>query len=354
MKQSEKERDVVQPDKRPVKATLKDVARAAGLGLGTVSRAMSGQGKVAPATRTRVLAAAAELGYVKNAAARALAGQRLRQVGREQLVLCHLRSNSYRDATFKRVCEAEGLRALCVSDREFANPAAAARELYARGVDGILLNPRNLEWSSEALRTFAEGPYSVVVLGREPGLEGFDLVRHSAFDYLRTALIQVAEMGFRRIQLILHRSISPLDDEGRLGAALVFQRRAEKEGIELRIDAPDLPLDAFPLERLREYFASDWAEVVLFDHFAFVNRMLDAGDLAELANKPYAAAMTADEADAYYAGVSGSPVDTERMYARGCQVLFDKIRLGSKGASGPPNEYVIEPRWETRASLQRG
>ena len=54
-------------------ATLEDVAARAGVSRGTVSRVVTGHPSVAAATRDRVLAAAAELGYVPDRSARALA-----------------------------------------------------------------------------------------------------------------------------------------------------------------------------------------------------------------------------------------------------------------------------------------
>lgn len=48
---------------RPERPTLADVAAAAGVSVSTASLAFSGAGPVAPATRERVLAAAADLGY---------------------------------------------------------------------------------------------------------------------------------------------------------------------------------------------------------------------------------------------------------------------------------------------------
>ncbi|GAB3996483.1 hypothetical protein GCM10029992_16730 [Glycomyces albus] len=52
------------------------MARHAGVGRGTVSRVINGSPKVAEDTRTAVLAAIKELGYVPNQAARTLVTQR--------------------------------------------------------------------------------------------------------------------------------------------------------------------------------------------------------------------------------------------------------------------------------------
>ncbi|MCW3767297.1 MULTISPECIES: LacI family DNA-binding transcriptional regulator [Paenarthrobacter] len=60
---------------------LTDVARAAGVGYGTASRALSGKGPVGGDARTRVLQAARELGYVTDGTARALREGRTRSVG---------------------------------------------------------------------------------------------------------------------------------------------------------------------------------------------------------------------------------------------------------------------------------
>src|SRR5579864_3704712 len=62
------------PDATPV--TMADVARAAGVSLTTVSRALSGNGRLNLRTRNRVRGVAAELGYQPNPVARTLAGGR--------------------------------------------------------------------------------------------------------------------------------------------------------------------------------------------------------------------------------------------------------------------------------------
>ena len=63
------------------KPTIYDVAQAAGVAASTVSRAFSTPGRVNDATRERILAAAADLGYRPNPHARALLSGRHHTVG---------------------------------------------------------------------------------------------------------------------------------------------------------------------------------------------------------------------------------------------------------------------------------
>ncbi|MCX6065709.1 MAG: LacI family DNA-binding transcriptional regulator [Chloroflexi bacterium] len=59
-----------------MRATIQDVARRAGVSIGTVSNALSGKRPVAVETRQRILAAMDELGYHPNLLARGLVNQR--------------------------------------------------------------------------------------------------------------------------------------------------------------------------------------------------------------------------------------------------------------------------------------
>jgi LacI family transcriptional regulator len=62
-------------------ATIKDVARLAGVGLGTASRVVSGKGSVSPATLAKVRAAIAELGFRPSHAARTLLSGSSQMIG---------------------------------------------------------------------------------------------------------------------------------------------------------------------------------------------------------------------------------------------------------------------------------
>jgi len=62
-------------------ATIRDVAKAAGVGVGTVSRALNSSGYVAPEKREHIQAVARELGYSPNALARNLSKKKSGIVG---------------------------------------------------------------------------------------------------------------------------------------------------------------------------------------------------------------------------------------------------------------------------------
>lgn len=89
----------------PRRARLIDVARRAGVGKTTASDALSGGGRVSSATREAVLAAAAELGYSVNTAARHLRGGSIGTIG---IVLPEVvsRSSYYMAFTFGIVTSA--------------------------------------------------------------------------------------------------------------------------------------------------------------------------------------------------------------------------------------------------------
>jgi LacI family transcriptional regulator len=61
--------------------TIRDVARITGLGKTTVADALQGRGRIAPATRERVLAAAEQLGYHAHIGARDLTRRRTEVIG---------------------------------------------------------------------------------------------------------------------------------------------------------------------------------------------------------------------------------------------------------------------------------
>ncbi|NEE48611.1 LacI family transcriptional regulator, partial [Streptomyces sp. SID8455] len=123
--------------------TLEEVAARAGVGRGTASRVINGSPRVSEATREAVQAAVAELGYVPNRAARALAGNRTDAIA---LVVPEPETRFFAEPYFSAIVRGVGaaladtemqlLLTLAGNDRERRR---LAQYLTAHRVDGVLL-----------------------------------------------------------------------------------------------------------------------------------------------------------------------------------------------------------------------
>ena len=121
------------------RARVEDVAQAAGVSTATVSRALNRTGPVSPAIRERIDRVVAELGYVPNGAARALASHRTRAIG---VVIPTLENASFSimAASAQRHLNAAGYHMLVASsDYEPRQEWAQIQSLVAHGVDGLIL-----------------------------------------------------------------------------------------------------------------------------------------------------------------------------------------------------------------------
>ncbi len=118
-----------------------DVARLAGLSQKTVSRVFNNEPKVSEDTRNRVLAAARELGYRPNGAARTLLTGRTYRIGVVSLGTVYFGQS---DLLVALEQAARGSKyALSIANTFQADPsglAAAAGHLLAEGVDAIILS----------------------------------------------------------------------------------------------------------------------------------------------------------------------------------------------------------------------
>ncbi len=118
---------------------LADVAREAGVSIATVSRALAQPDVVAKATLDRIRAVAAELGYVPNMRASALASGRSRAVG---LVVPTLNSAIFAQASqeIQKTLYNAGYQLLIAShEYEPAAETAAIAQLLSHGVDGLIV-----------------------------------------------------------------------------------------------------------------------------------------------------------------------------------------------------------------------
>lgn len=131
-----------------MRATVRDVAKLAGVSPKTVSNVVNGTVRVSPPTRAKVEQALAELDYVPNLSARGLRNGRTGVIG---LALPTLETPYSAEIT-KHVVAAAGRRGFGVQVEETARDAAHEAELLSRAraqlIDGLILNPVLLETSA--------------------------------------------------------------------------------------------------------------------------------------------------------------------------------------------------------------
>jgi LacI family transcriptional regulator len=208
----------------------KDVARLAGVSTATVSRVLNNSQQVDPATRQRVLDAAAKLRYVPHGAARTLRSHRSKMVGAIVPSFDYALYARTTSALHQRLDEQGYALVLAEHHYELAAETRIAGQLVEHGVDAFVLVGLDHE---QALFTLLEDygrPYvltwGVDPLRRHPSI-GFD---NQAASY--EAARHLIALGHRRIGLLS----APLPGNDRA--------RARGEGLRQALADHGLRLDA--------------------------------------------------------------------------------------------------------------
>lgn len=122
----------------PMRATIRDVADAAGVSVATVSRALNGADNVRPQTRARILEAASRLRFTPSSAARSLITRRTDTIG---ALLPDLHGEFFSELIrgIDQAARVRGLHLLVSSSHGDADEAAAALRAMNGRVDGLLM-----------------------------------------------------------------------------------------------------------------------------------------------------------------------------------------------------------------------
>ncbi|MEU6478936.1 LacI family DNA-binding transcriptional regulator [Streptomyces sp. NPDC047017] len=187
--------------------TLEEVAARAGVGRGTVSRVINGSPRVSDATRAAVQAAVAELGYVPNTAARALAANRTDAIA---LVVPEPETRFFAEPYFSDMLRGVGaeladtemqlLLIFAGGDRERRR---LAQYLAAHRVDGVLLVSVHADDPLPDLVAQLEIP--AVISGPRSAAEALTSVDSDNYGGARSAVEHLLAGGRRRIAHITGR-----------------------------------------------------------------------------------------------------------------------------------------------------
>ncbi|WP_309105093.1 LacI family DNA-binding transcriptional regulator [Microbacterium sp.] len=187
---------------RSASVTIIDVAREAGVSKSAAARVLARNGSASAATRERVLAAAAKLGYRPNQLAKAMKSGSTRTIG----VIVPDVASSFFSAVLRGLTDsarAAGFEVLVSNTDNDPDIEASSIDLLAeKRVDGIVIAPVFQDEPSAILDIADEG-LPVVLLDRcMPRLEHLPLVCVDHADASRQATAALLKLGHRRIALI--------------------------------------------------------------------------------------------------------------------------------------------------------
>src|SRR5919201_2032661 len=188
-------------DRAEARATIREIARAAGVSIATVSRVINGRPDVAPQTREVVLRVVREHGFSTNRNARALSGGRTGLVG----VTLPIVEAAYFAFILSGAAEAlyeQDMRVvLCPTLHQHEREVTLLDRLMHGTTDGaILMLPSE---SSDELRALQARGYPLVVVDpREKLDEGISAVSAAHASGAMAATEHLLSLGHRRIATI--------------------------------------------------------------------------------------------------------------------------------------------------------
>lgn len=217
--------------KRP---TSLEVAKLAGVSRSTVSFVLNHVEKanIGAATQARVVAAALELGYVPDAAARTLASGRAHTLG---LIICHaahLQVDAFIPQALlglNQASQQRGFRVIVEAVEDPARPGAYTELVRAKQVDGLLvLNPRK---NDAQLRGLVLENFPLVILGASELARAHTVSTPGNAVFARRATEHLIRLGHRRVAHITY-------------GGLEYQGADERfRGYRQALEAADLPFD---------------------------------------------------------------------------------------------------------------
>lgn len=181
-------------------ATIRDVAKLAGVAPITVSRVINNSGYASPETRARVKTAAAELNFVPNMLAHSLRSKSTQTIA---LVLTDI-TNPFWTAVARGVedeASKQGFIVIfCNTDENAAKEEQYLSMLLRRRVDGVLLVPTSN--SGEAVGQLQAQGVEVVVLDRRVERADVDVVRGDSLGGAYDLVHHLISLGHQRIGML--------------------------------------------------------------------------------------------------------------------------------------------------------
>ena len=146
--------------------SMKDIAKRCGVSVATVSKALNGQPDIGEETRQRISEVAKEMGYMTNAAARALKTNRTYNLG--VLLVDEWRSGLSHEyfasllESFKNEAENRGYDITFINKNAGGRPTSYLSHCKYRGVDGVIV--ACIDFTDDRIQELVDGSIPVVTI----------------------------------------------------------------------------------------------------------------------------------------------------------------------------------------------
>jgi LacI family transcriptional regulator len=178
--------------------TIKDVARAAGVSVATVSRVYNGSALVKEDTRSRVGAVATRLGYSPHGAARSLITNRTSTIG---VLLPDLYGEFFSEVIrgIDQTAQRHGHHLLVSSSHDDRSALETAVRSMRGRVDGLIVMWPEMD---ETAVPRLPARFPVVLLSSPTGPNGFDVITVANYEGAYAMVCHLLGLGHRRIAII--------------------------------------------------------------------------------------------------------------------------------------------------------
>ena len=188
--------------------TLKDIASVCGVSVATVSRALNGSGDISPAQVERIRRTAGEMGYLPNAAARALKTNRSFMLG---ILYEDRMDHEYFSLVIESIrhrAEERGFDLAFLSHNTQDGNADYPEHAARRNLDGVVLV--SCRWQDPSVQRILAGSLPCIVI--DYAQQGCDTVANDNLGSMKVLVKEAFSRGYRRLAFI-HGEAGYVTDE---------------------------------------------------------------------------------------------------------------------------------------------
>ncbi|HIU25199.1 MAG TPA: LacI family DNA-binding transcriptional regulator [Candidatus Copromorpha excrementigallinarum] len=179
---------------------IKQIAKAAGVSVATVSRVLNHPENVAPKTREKIENIIKELDYKPNWFAQGLNFNRTKTIG---LVIPHILNPAYMEIAkgVEDVAQQKGyITFMCNVEKDIKQEKSYVEQLMTRRVDGIILMFSSLD--EQYIKSVEKAGFPVVLIGENKDISEFNSVKVDCLIGAESIVNQLIENGHKTIGIL--------------------------------------------------------------------------------------------------------------------------------------------------------